>query len=195
MLNLGQDPAGDAGTALLSHKKGWACFPSRQANLPHPHGAAPRLLMRRDTLLTCHTAALAMVTMLPVAPLVLGWRRLLLRANFGGSPDLSIPGAVRHPGNPRQSAKRSAFGSICKNSPAINLSSSIWGAHNFLHSDKLLFISNVPEGNWPIAYFHCQCHYAEPGSKTQIQPGDFSEWDAHKTGHYDRGPAQRAWGR
>lgn len=94
--------------------------------------------------------------------------------------------------NPRPSAKgkRNAFGSICKNSPAINLSSSIWGSHNFLHSDKLLFISNVPEGNWPIAYFDCQDHYAEPGGGTQIQTGGFWDSGPCKTGPFNKGPSQ-----
>lgn len=87
------------------------------------------------------------------------------------------------PENPRQSAERYAFGSICKNSPAINLSNSIWGSHNFLHSGKLLFISNIPEGNWPIAYFNCRCHYVEPDGKTYMQLGDFSTLDLHRTGH------------
>lgn len=137
----------------------------------------------------------------------MGWGRPLLSESWASSgidlpTKLTLEAALASPSlvqcgthrNPRPSAKekKNAFGSICKNSPAINLSSSIWGSHNFLHSDKLLFISNVPEGNWPIAYFDCQGHYAEPGSRTQIQPGGFSDSDPCKTGPFNRGPSQMA---
>jgi hypothetical protein len=100
--------------------------------------------------------------------------------------------------NPRPNAKgkkekEKTFGSICKTSPAINLSSSIWGSHNFLHSDKLLLISNVPEGNWPIAYFDCQGHYAEPDGRTQIQPRGFSDSGLCKTGPFGGGPSLKTF--
>lgn len=155
MLNLGQS---GRYRSLLSNIKGW--------HVSH------------------HSSQIFPTLMGPLAGgLVTAWGFLLLQAIFGANPDLFSLAQCGAPENPRLSAKRYAFGSICKNSPAINLSNSIWGSHNFLHSDKLLFISNVPEGNWPIAYFNCQCHYAEPGGKTQIQPGDFSELDPRKTDH------------
>lgn len=62
-----------------------ACFPSQKANLSHSHGAALRLLTGR---------------------LVMGWRFLLLQANFGASSDLFISGAVRHSWKPKTECEK-----------------------------------------------------------------------------------------